>query len=242
VRDIAECLEDLDMAAASAGIDKVFVADGDALGMPMDHWLPILERARRRFPALRRVSCYATASNVREKTDDELRSLREHGLSLLYIGPESGDDRTLKRIAKGASFADHVDAARRAHQAGMAISAIALLGIAGTERSQDHARATAELITAMDPEFFAALTTTVIPSTPLHKLQTTERFELPAVPVMLAELRTIVDQARPSDALFRVNHSSNYLNLSGRLPRDRDRFLATIDSALALRPEWARGL
>ncbi|MCA9688718.1 MAG: radical SAM protein [Myxococcales bacterium] len=248
VRDLSETLADLDEAARLAGdrIDKLFVADGDALGMPVDHWLPILARARASLPRLRRVSCYAMAKNVLEKTDDELARLRAAGLSLLYIGPESGDDETLRRIAKGSSHAEHVEAAQRAHAAGMGISVIALLGVAGEARSQEHAEATGDLVTAMDPEYFAALTTTVVPQTPLAKQLRRGRFTLPSIERMLAELRVIVDRARPTNAMFRTNHASNYLPLAGRLPRDRGRIVALIDAALAgqiaLKPEWARGL
>jgi radical SAM superfamily enzyme YgiQ (UPF0313 family) len=247
-RPVDECLTDLKAAAALAGpnVEKLFVADGDALGMPMDHWLPILEAAKALFPNLRRVSCYAMAGNVQAKSEADLKALREAGLSLLYIGPESGDDATLKRIAKGATAADHVEAATRAHAAGMAISVIALLGVAGRERSAAHAAATADLVTAMDPEFFAALTVTVVPGTPLATLESTDRFALPSIEEMLGELRTMVDGARPTDATFRTNHASNYLPLGGRLPRDRARIVAAIDAALAgdirLRPEWMRGL
>src|SRR5262249_8069260 len=132
VRELTETLEDLDGAAAEAcaHVEKIFVADGDALVMGREHWIAILDRARQRFPRLRRVSCYAMARNVLAKTDAELRELREAGLSLLYIGPESGDDLTLKRIAKGDDATAHVEAARRAHAAGMHLSVIALLGIA----------------------------------------------------------------------------------------------------------------
>ena len=247
-RELPEVLEDLRTAVAIAGerIDKVFVGDGDALGMPTQSWLPMLAAARAGFPQLRRVSCYATAGNLLKKSPEELLQLREGGLTRLYIGPESGDDATLKRIAKGASHAEHVEAARRAHAAGMEISMIVLLGVGGTARATEHAAATAALITEMDPEYVAALTTTVIPGTPLHRLQTTGRYTLPGVEPMLAELRTIVDCARPSDAVFRTNHASNYLPLAGRLPQDRERIVETIDHALAgqvrLRPEWARGL
>jgi len=247
-RELPEVLEDLRTAVAIAGerISKVFVGDGDALGMPTQSWLPILDAARAGFPQLRRVSCYATATNLLKKSPEELQELRERGLTRLYIGPESGDDATLKRIAKGASHADHVEAAQRAHAAGMEISMIVLLGVGGTARASEHAAATAELITEMNPEYVAALTTTVIPGTPLHRLQTTGRYALPGVEPMLAELRTIVDLARPSDAVFRTNHASNYLPLSGRLPQDRERIVETIDHALAgqvrLRPEWSRGL
>lgn len=247
VRSLEETLADLDHAARlhGADIEKVFVADGDALVMPMDHWLPILERARERLPNLRRVSAYAMARNVLEKSDAELRTLREAGLSLLYIGPESGDDVILKRIAKGDDAAAHVEAAQRARAAGIEMSVIALLGIA-SERSEEHARATAELVTKMDPAYFAALTVTVVPGTPLATLANRGRFEVPPIPGLLRELRTMVDLARPTDAMFRTNHASNYLPLGGRLPRDRERIVDVIDRALRgeirLRDEASRGL
>lgn len=248
VRELSESLQDLRRAAAAAGdrVEKVFVADGDALVMGLDHWLPILAAAREGFPRLRRVSCYAMARNVNDKDPAELRRLREAGLTRLYIGPESGDDATLKRIAKGDTHAAHVEAAQRAHEAGMELSVIALLGAGGVARSQEHAQATGELVTAMDPEFFAALTLTVIPGTPQAKLVERGRFELPDKPGLLRELRTMVDVARPTDALFRTNHASNHLPLGGRLPADRERIVGIIDRALAggvrLRPEWSRGL
>lgn len=124
VRALAETLTDLRMAAEASGggIDKLFVADGDALALDRDHWRKILSGASALLPRLQRVSCYATARNILEKTPDELKELRELGLSLLYIGPASGDDPTLKRIAKGATHDEHVEAAHRAHAAGMRIS------------------------------------------------------------------------------------------------------------------------
>jgi radical SAM superfamily enzyme YgiQ (UPF0313 family) len=248
VRELSETLTDLRKAAqvTARRIDKIFVADGDALVLDMDHWRSILDCARGELPHLSRVSSYATAENILNKSADELRELRERGLSLLYIGPESGDDKTLKRIAKGSTFADHVAAAHKAHAAGMRISVITMLGIGGTERSQEHAEATAALVTEMNPEYFSALTTSVVPNTPLVKLRDKGFWQLPNVNRMLEELRTIVDLARPSNALFRTNHASNHLPLAGQLPRDRQRIVAAIDAALAgkiqLRPDWARGL
>lgn len=248
LRDLASTLEDLDVAGRVHGrshVEKVFVADGDALVLPMDHWRAILERARRVFPRLRRVSCYAMARNVRDKSDAELAELRKAGLSLLYIGPESGDDPTLKRIAKGDDAAAHVLAAERAHAAGMQLSVIALLGIA-MDRAAEHARATAELVTKMNPAFFSALTVTIVAGTPLDLLSKKGRFAVPPVDALLRELRTMVDEARPTDTVFRTNHASNYLPLGGHLPRDRARIVAVIDAALAgevaLRPEARRGL
>ncbi|MFO0607944.1 MAG: radical SAM protein [Polyangiales bacterium] len=248
VRDLAAVLEDVALAARRFGprVEKVFVADGDALVMPMDHWEAILAACTAAFPALRRVSCYAMARNVLDKTDGELARLRALGLSLLYVGPESGDDETLRRIAKGQDRAAHVEAARRAKRAGMALSAIFLLGAGGVARSDEHARASASLATEMDPEFLAALTLTVVPETPLATLVQRGRFELPEIPSLLGELRTFVALASPTDALFRTNHASNHLPLGGRLPRDRARILAVLDAALAgeitLREESSRGL
>jgi radical SAM superfamily enzyme YgiQ (UPF0313 family) len=247
VRELDEVLEDLVAAGSThAGVNKVFVADGDALAMDVARWLKILGRARTVFPRLRRVSCYATAANVLDKSDADLRSLREAGLELLYIGPESGDDVTLRRLVKGGTFDDHVEAARRAHAAGMELSVIVLLGAGGVERTEEHATRTARLITEMDPEYLGALTLTVIPGTPLQRMEDKGRFELPRIPGLLRELRTMVAEARPSGALFRTNHASSYLSLAGRLPRDAQRLTAAIDLALAggipLRPESMRGL
>jgi radical SAM superfamily enzyme YgiQ (UPF0313 family) len=248
VRALEETLADLREAGRRIGAyaDKIFVADGDALVLPMDHWRAILRVARAGFPRLRQVSCYAMAQNVLEKTDDELAELRELGLGLLYIGPESGDDLTLKRIVKGSTFADHVRAAERAHAAKMEISVIALLGAGGVARAQEHARATARLVTEMNPEYFAALTLTVVPDTPLERMQKKGLFLLPDAMPLLHELRVMVDEARPRDALFRTNHASNRLPLGGRLPRDRAAICAAIDAALRgeirLRSESERGL
>jgi radical SAM superfamily enzyme YgiQ (UPF0313 family) len=248
VRGLDETLADVRAArlALGAGVEKVFVADGDALAMDVAQWEAILTACRQSFPRLRRVSAYATAMNLLEKSVDDLTRLRERGLVQLYIGPESGDDITLKRIAKGATFTDHVEAARRAHAAGMKLSAIFLLGVGGIDRTEEHAVASARLVTEMNPAFFSLLTLTVIPETPLARLEQKAKFELPAVHRMLEELRTIVALAEPTESVFRTNHASNYLPLGGILPRDRERILAVVDNALAgnvrLRPEWARGL
>jgi radical SAM superfamily enzyme YgiQ (UPF0313 family) len=259
VRPLDESLEDLEAAGAVHGdqVDKVFIADGDGLILGMDHWLPILASCRKNFPGLRRVSCYATAENILEKSPAELEQLKAEGLSLLYIGPESGDEATMRKIAKGARpegaardedylYKAHVDAAAKAHAAGMEISAIFLLGAGGVERSEEHARGSARLATEMDPEFLSALTLTIVPGTPMAKTQERLGFRLPEIHGLLTELRVIVEGAAPSNALFRTNHASNYLPLGGRLPQDRERILGILDDALTgkipLRPEWSRGL
>lgn len=253
IRDIHEALADLRNAGEWARrdptarrVEKLFVTDGDAFSMPLTHWEPILSTAAEEFPDLRQVSCYAMARNFKGKTDIELRRLRELGLSLLYIGPESGDDRTMFRLAKGSDFAGHQAAAERAHAAGMRLSAIFLLGAGGTDRSREHAEGSARLATAMDPEYLSALTLTVLPGTPIHRKQERGKFTLPGVTDMLGELRTIVADARPTRSVFRSNHASNYLPTDGVLPDDRERIVATIDAAVRgdvpLKQEHQRGL
>lgn len=247
-RPMEAILADIAEASASFAQDvrHVFVADGDPLAMGLDQWEPILLALAAGFPRLRRVSTYATARNLLEKSPGELRRLRNLGLALLYIGPESGDDLTLRRLAKGASAEEHAEAARKAREAGMEQSLIFLLGAGGRERSEEHARASGRLATAMDPRFLSTLTLTVIPGTPLSRLAEQGRFQLPDIQGLLAELRWFVEEAHPRAAIFRSDHASNYLPIGGRLPRDQAAILAAIDEALGgripLRPEWARGL
>jgi len=259
VRPLAESLEDIAMAGRTYGdtVEKVFIADGDSLVLDMDHWRPILKACHATFPALRQVSCYATADNILDKTEAELDELRALGLRLLYIGPESGDELTMRRVAKGPRPKDatrgsdylynqHVLAAAKARAAQIKLSAIFLLGAGGVERSEVHAEGSARLATDMNPEFLAALTLTVVPGTPLFRTRPHSGWTLPETERLLEELRTFVDQARPTNALFRTNHASNHLPLAGRLPADRERIVEVLDLALAgaipLRPEWSRGL
>jgi len=259
IRDEAEVLEDIEMAARryGTGVEKVFVADGDALVMPIERWEPILAKLQRTFPFLRLISCYAMASNINEKSPEDLEDLKQLGLNLFYIGPESGDETTMRRLAKqprpeGASrdedylFDAHVEAAQKARAAKIKTSAIFLLGAGGVERSRQHAEGSARLATAMDPDYLAALTLTVVPGTPLAKTLHHTGWQLPEIEGLLDELRTFVTEARPSRALFRTNHASNYLPLGGTLPQDGPRIARVIDRALAgeipLRPEHHRGL
>ncbi len=248
IRPVDEIVADVADAGRVYGerVRKVFILDGDALGMAMDVWEPVLEALRATFPRLRRVSCYATARNLLEKSPAELCRLRELGLKLLYIGPESGDDETLKQIAKGATSAEHVEAGQRARAAGLKQSLIFLLGAGGVARSAEHASASARLAGAMDPEYLSALTLMLVPGTPAYELAERGEFELPAVTGLLSELRVIVAESDVTEMIFRSNHASNYLPIGGRLPRDREGILQQIDAALAgeirTREEWMRGL
>jgi len=247
VRPEAEVREDIEAASRLLpATDKVFLLDGDATTLATARLLPVLERLRAAFPRLRRVGAYANASSVLSKSDAEMRALSEAGLRILYFGLESGDPETLRRIEKGATREEIVEAVRRAHAAGVKTSVMALLGIAGRERFREHARATAEAASAANPRFLSLLTATPVAGTPFHDEVASGRITLPSPEEILEELRLLVEGLRLEGTVFRSNHASNYLPLAGRLPQDRERLLREIDDAregrVPLVPEWRRGL
>ncbi|MBN2798862.1 MAG: radical SAM protein [Deltaproteobacteria bacterium] len=232
--------------AQVAGVTRVFVADGDALAMSPERWMALLEALRYRFRRLERVSSYASTRSILRWTPTALREVREAGLSLLYLGPESGDDQTLARLQKGSTASEHQEAAARCREGGPMLSTMFLLGAGGSDRSQEHAEATATLVTQMDPAFVSLLALTVVPGTPLAEEVRRGEFSPLSPRGMLRELRVIVDRANPTAAELRSNHASNYLVLKGSLPKDRQALLHRVDLALAgelpLRPEEHRGL
>ena len=241
-----------DIAEASGhrgNFERVFLCDGDALILSTDRLLDILGTIRRELPWVRRVGTYGDTRSVGRKSPEELRALSEAGLGIVYHGVESGHDGVMATIEKGADRTQCIDTAAKLREAGIRHSVIVLLGIAGPELSQEHASATASLITAMDPSYVGALTTTVVPETPLAHAQEAGTFVLPDKWTMLAELRTMVAELGPlSGCRFSANHASNYLPLRADLPRDQgavvdllDRVLDERDETL-LKPENLRGL
>jgi len=242
-------LADLDEAAAwPRPPQRLFLCDGDAMILSTDKLARLLETIRERLPSVRRVGIYGDTRGVMKKSVVELTRLRELGLGIVYHGVESGDDVTLQRIDKGATAADAVETADRLRQAGIRHSVIVMQGIGGVERSREHAEATAELLTAMNPPFVGCLTTTIVPGTPLAEAETNGVFVLPDPWGMLSELEILVDRTRFSRCAFHANHASNWLPLRLNLPADRDRGLELIRAALSARdpdllvPDGWRGL
>jgi radical SAM superfamily enzyme YgiQ (UPF0313 family) len=226
--------------------DRLFIMDGDALIIPYKRLLWILERVREHLPWVKRVGAYANAKSIRMKSLEELKNLHEHGLGILYLGVESGDEETLKRINKGATSLNLIQMGRKVMEAGIKLSVTVLLGIAGRERSQIHARATGELLSAMDPDYVGALTLMLIPGTPLWEDYEAGTFEVPNTHELLLELREMIAHTDLSGGLFFSNHASNYLPIKARLPQQKQQALDLIDGALAgrigLRPETFRAL
>lgn len=226
-------------------IRRLFICDGDALIIPQRRLLTILEKIREKLPWITRVGVYANAKSIAMKTPEELRTLKENGLGIAYMGLESGDAETLKAVRKGSSPQKMIDMGRRLREAGIKLSITVLLGVAGTERSRIHARETGKVLSAIDPDYVGALSLMLIPGTPLCMDYDAGRFELPDPPAMLRELREMIAHTR-MHGLFHANHASNYLPIKARMPKDREKVLEMIDAALHgrihLKPEWMRAL
>jgi radical SAM superfamily enzyme YgiQ (UPF0313 family) len=219
--------------------DRVFLMDGDALIIPQKRLMWILDRIKEHLP-------YANSKSIRMKTLEELIELKENGLGILYLGVETGDPDLLKEIHKGTSAENLIKMGRKVREAGIKLSVTVLLGIAGRERSLEHAKATGELLSAMDPNYVGALTVMLIPGTQLHDDYTSGRFVLLDERDLLRELREMILNTNLSRGLFFSNHASNYLPIKARLPKGKRDALDQIDAALrgeiGLRPEWMRAL
>lgn len=225
---------------------RVFITDGDALILPQRNLVWLLTRIRDEMPWIQRVGLYGNAKSILRKTSEELEELRQLGLGIVYMGLESGDAQVLREIKKGVTPERLIEAGRRIRKAGLKLSVTAILGLAGQERSLDHARATGEVLTAMDPNYVGVLTLMVLPNTDMGRRVQDGEFELISLPELLRELREILFHTVMTRGLFFANHASNYLPLKVKMPGDKEKALNTIDEALqgkiALRAEWMRGL
>ena len=226
--------------------NRVFIMDGDALVMPMRNWEWLLTNIAEKLPWVERISCYANAKSSAQKSDADLARLRELGLSMVYYGVESGHPDVLERVRKGADPEKLAREGQRLKKAGFIVSATVIVGLAGPEQSLEHAKATGELLTEMDPDYVGALTIMVRPGAPLYDVWQSGEFIVPDTDALLAELGVLFSHTRLSNGMFTANHASNYLPIKARLPEDRDKTLALIRQALdgkvRLREEWMRGL
>jgi radical SAM superfamily enzyme YgiQ (UPF0313 family) len=209
IKDDQTILSDILFASKyMKGQDRVFLMDGDSLIIPQERLMGILDRITEHLPWVRRVGAYANAKGVKKKSLEELIQLRKQGLGILYLGVESGDEETLKNVHKGTSAQNLIDMGRKVREAGMKLSVTVLLGIAGRERSIEHARATGELLSAMDPNYVGALTVMLIPDTPLHEDYTSGKFQLPTERELLLELREMIVHTHLTMGLFFSNQTT----------------------------------
>jgi len=247
IRSEAEITENIDFAARYCTRQhKVFLADGDALILPQKRLVPLFARIRQELPQVRRISLYGNAKAIRSKSVEQLRELKELGLDRIYMGLESGDDTILARVNKGETADSMIRAGQKAAEAGIFLSVTVLLGLGGLEMSRRHAIATGRVLSEMAPRQIAALTLMPLAGTPLGDEVQNGSFHLPDAAAMLKELREMLTCIHCDKVQFMANHASNYLPITGRLQRDKDAILATIDRAMgggiALTPEAYRAL
>jgi radical SAM superfamily enzyme YgiQ (UPF0313 family) len=249
IKSLEEIEEDLEYASRRVRrVDRLFLCDGDALIIPQKRLLEILQAVQKHLPGAGRIGTYGNAKSILRKSVEELCELKAHGLGIVYLGIETGNEDLLRKIRKGATFEQIVEAGRRVKEAGITLSATVLLGIGGMEKSTEHARDTARILTEVDPDFAGVLTVMVVPGTPLDEERKAGAFELPGTFDLLKELGIIVSEARFSNCFFTANHASNYLPIRARMPRDREKVVRLIDDvvrrgdASMLRPESMRGL
>lgn len=249
VRPLEELRAEIAWAAENLeGVRKVFLADGDALVAKAGFLAELLEEIRLRLPGLKRVSCYASPQSLQVRSVDEMRRLRELGLTQYYLGIESGHDEVLAMLEKGVDAAEMIRVAQKAHEAGVRLSTMILLGAGGRRLSQEHARESGRVVSAINPRFVSTLVMTPVEETPLwDSAQRGEVDELSPIE-LAAELREFLGHVEVHGSIFRSNHASNFLALAGTLPKDQPGMLAALDEVLShpeqarFRPRWARGL
>ena len=247
LRPMDEILEDFRMARqAYSTVRRIFLADGDALIRPAADLERILEEIARLFPECERITCYASPSSIHKRTPGELVRLRQLGLTMVYMGLESGCDAVLDRMRKGHTAADIVAAGQKVNAAGILLSVTAISGLGGVELWREHAMDTAAALSAMKPAYIGLLTLMVEPGTPLYDWVEQGKFTLPDSRLVLEETALLIAGLDAPGAVFRMNHASNYLTLKGTLNQDKQALLQRIHSAMSgrtdLRPEYFRAL
>lgn len=227
---------------------RVFLQDGDALVYPYPKLKEALDHLNGTFPRLERVAAYATAQDILRRSVEELRALRQRKLGILYVGVESGHEEVLEHVCKGVGYQDLVEAGRKTKEAGILLSVTVILGLGGVKLSQEHALATAQILSDLDPDYAGALTLTLVPGTPLYREAQRGLFHPISAFQSLEELRLIVEHSHFTSCFFSSMHASNYLSVRGMLPDDKEDMLRQLEGALSsrdskrLRPEFLRGL
>ena len=247
-RSFEEIESEIDSLSMYSDLRRVFLGDGDALAMDTESLVRIFRKLKKTFPRLRRISLYGNTGNVTGKTDRELEILRSEGLSIVYLGFETGSDFLLERTGKGVTFNDHVSAANRLKEAGIDLSATLINGLGGREYWKDHVLKSTELVNLTAPKYLSTLSL-IIPHDCRKRFMTgfdgvfTEQDDMG----MLEEERLLISGIDTADRIiFRSNHASNALPLSGTLPDAGEDLIRKIDCALSgnsfIRPLWLRGL
>lgn len=223
IRKMEEIMEDLEEASHSryaSWIEKVFLADGDALIRTTPDLLTILDAIRRKFPQVGRVAAYGTAQDILRKSGEDLAKLKEAGLGIVYVGAETGDDEILRYINKGVTAAEIISAGQKLKRCGIQTSVTLISGLGGRGKVREHALSCAKLITEMNPEYASFLTLRLYEGTPMYADVVEGRFERITADEIVEEMKIFLENVRSPGTVFRTNHASNYVVLAGTLDGD----------------------
>lgn len=247
VRDLEEVIEDLEEAAKLYGdrVRRVFLADGDALIVKTEDLLFIFDKIKNLFPNLERITMYGAPKDVLGKSDDELKTLHDAGLAMVYIGAESGDEQVLIDVKKGATAEEIKEAGLKLKKAGIKISMTLISGLGGKDRLYEHAYNSAKVISAIKPEFVGFLTLMVEEGTKMYDLVHSGKFRLLSPSDVVEEMKIFISNVDSEGTVFRANHASNYISLAGNLNEDKQMLLNQIENVAkrnAFKPESYRGL
>jgi len=248
IKGFDEIQEDILESGTYSRIERVFLCDGDALIIPQKRLVQIMESIRINIRGVKRVGTYANAKSVLRKTRDELTELKELGMGIIYLGVETGNAELLEQINKGVTYEQMVQAAIRVKEAGIPLSVTVILGLGGKEKSLQHARDTARILSDIDPDYAGALTLMIVPGTPLYEEYIKRELILPDQFGLLNELAIIIEDSNFSNCFFTSNHASNYLPVKASLPQEKEKVVRMIHMVIeardaeCLRPEYLRGL
>jgi radical SAM superfamily enzyme YgiQ (UPF0313 family) len=225
---------------------RVFLADGDVLILSQRRLIQLFNKIRKQLPWITRISLYGNARAIRNKSINQLEELKAMGLNRVYMGLESGCDEVLANVKKGESATTMTAAATKIKGAEIFLSVTTLLGLGGVSLSSQHAVDTAEVLNKMAPNQIAALTLMPLKNTELGRAVAAGEFILPTPSQILQELHQLISHLKNVKCQFHANHASSYLPIAGRLPRDKNAFIASIEMALKgttpLVPDYRRAL
>lgn len=236
IRPVQEIKEDLLSAREHYGafIESIFFPDGNTIIMKTDQLVEIFAYAHELFPQLQRITIYGSARFVNKKSQADLIRLHADGLSRVHMGMESGDDVTLQKICKGTTSAEIIEAGLKLKAAGIETSEYYLVGIGGRERWREHAKNSARVLSAFSPDFIRLRTFAPERDTPILAEIEAGTFEYLSPHEALHEVRVLIENLHCDNSMVLSDHITNYWNVHGLIPRDRDKMLAEIDRALQI--------
>jgi len=235
IRPVEEVLADIEECGGRyRSVERVFLADGNALAMKTDDLKRILLKIREVLPECQRVGIYGSPGDILRKTDEELSMLKALGLGIAYMGLESGSDEILKNIKKGVTSGEMIEAGKKLKSSGIKLSITVISGLGGKAGWKEHALESARVLNEIDPEYLGLLTLLVEPGTEMEKQVETGSLELMGPIEVMKETRVLIEKLELSSCVFRSNHASNYFALAGTLPMDRQRLLHDIDEAMKM--------